>query len=260
MATLDIRDLHVSVLTDEQPVEILRGVDLSISSHETHAIMGPNGSGKSTLAYSLAGHPKYQVTRGSVSLDGQDVLAMTVDERARAGLFLAMQYPVEVPGVSTSNFLRTAATAVRGQAPAIRTWVKEVKTAMNELEIDPDFAERSVNEGFSGGEKKRHEILQLALLRPKIAILDETDSGLDVDALRVVAEGVNRYKAATEERRGRRHHADHPLHPHPALHPPGPGARVRRRPHRRVRRSRPRRRARDQRLRALHRRRRPAAV
>ncbi len=198
MATLNIRDLHVSVLTDEQPVEILRGVDLSISSHETHAIMGPNGSGKSTLAYSLAGHPKYRVTSGSVTLDGQDLLAMKVDERARAGLFLAMQYPVEVPGVSTSNFLRTAATAVRGQAPAIRTWVKEVKTAMNQLEIDPDFAERSVNEGFSGGEKKRHEILQLTLLKPKIAILDETDSGLDVDALRVVAEGVNRFKAATE--------------------------------------------------------------
>jgi Fe-S cluster assembly ATP-binding protein len=123
---------------------------------------------------------------------------MTVDARARAGLFLAMQYPVEVPGVSTSNFLRTAATAVRGEAPPIRKWVKEVKTAMKDLEIDPDFAERSVNEGFSGGEKKRHEILQLSLLKPKIAVLDETDSGLDVDALRVVAEGVNRYKASSE--------------------------------------------------------------
>ena len=194
MATLDIRDLHVSVNTDEGPVEILRGVDLTISSNETHAIMGPNGSGKSTLAYSLAGHPKYVVTQGSVTLDGQDVLAMTVDERARAGLFLAMQYPVEVPGVSTSNFLRTAATAVRGEAPPIRKWVKEVKTAMQDLEIDADFAERSVNEGFSGGEKKRHEILQLSLLKPKIAVLDETDSGLDVDALRIVAAGVNRYK------------------------------------------------------------------
>jgi len=194
MATLDIRDLHVSVNTDEGPIEILRGVDLTISSDETHAIMGPNGSGKSTLAYSLAGHPKYVVTQGSVTLDGQDVLAMTVDERARAGLFLAMQYPVEVPGVSTSNFLRTAATAVRGEAPPIRKWVKEVKTAMQDLEIGDDFAERSVNEGFSGGEKKRHEILQLSLLKPKIAVLDETDSGLDVDALRVVAAGVNRYK------------------------------------------------------------------
>lgn len=197
MATLDIKDLHVSVLTDEGPIEILRGVDLHVGSNETHAIMGPNGSGKSTLAYSLAGHPKYQVTGGSVTLDGEDILAMTVDQRARAGLFLAMQYPVEVPGVSTSNFLRTAATAVRGEAPPVRKWVKEVKLAMKDLDIDADFAERSVNEGFSGGEKKRHEILQLSLLKPKIAVLDETDSGLDVDALRVVAEGVNRYKAAS---------------------------------------------------------------
>ena len=202
MATLQIRDLHVSVITDEAPIEILKGVDLTVASGQTHAIMGPNGSGKSTLAYSLAGHPKYQITSGTVTLDGQDVLAMTVDERARAGLFLAMQYPVEVPGVSMSNFLRTAATAVRGQAPAIRTWVKEVKGAMTDLDIDPEFAERSVNEGFSGGEKKRHEILQLALLKPKIAILDETDSGLDVDALRVVSEGVNRYQEAAKETGG----------------------------------------------------------
>ena len=139
---------------------------------------------------------------------------MTVDERARAGLFLAMQYPVEVPGVSVSNFLRTAATAIRGEAPKLRTWVKEVNAAMEQLQIDPAFAERNVNEGFSGGEKKRHEILQLELLKPKIAILDETDSGLDVDALRVVTEGVNRVR---EDRRGR-HPADHPLHPDPALH------------------------------------------
>ena len=196
MSTLDINDLHVSVLTEDGPKEILRGVDLKVAGHQTHAIMGPNGSGKSTLAYSLAGHPKYQVTAGTVTLDGEDVLTMKVDERARAGLFLAMQYPVEVPGVSTSNFLRTAATAVRGQAPAIRSWVKEVKGAMQTLEIDPVFAERSVNEGFSGGEKKRHEILQLALLKPRIAVLDETDSGLDVDALRVVSDGVNRYREA----------------------------------------------------------------
>ncbi len=254
MATLDIRDLHVSVTTDEGPVEILKGVDLTISSNQTHAIMGPNGSGKSTLAYSLAGHPKYKVTQGSVTLDGQDLLAMTVDARARAGLFLAMQYPVEVPGVSTSNFLRTAATAVRGEAPPIRKWVKEVKTAMKDLEIDPDFAERSVNEGFSGGEKKRHEILQLSLLKPKIAVLDETDSGLDVDALRVVAEGVNRYKADLGgRRRGGRRAADHPLHPDPAVHPPGSGARVRRRQGRRVRRPRVGRRVGDQRLRPVHR-------
>jgi Fe-S cluster assembly ATP-binding protein len=154
--------------------------------------MGPNGSGKSTLAYSIAGHPRYNVTGVSVTLDGVDVLAMTVDERARAGLFLAMQYPVEVPGVSVSNFLRTSVTAVRGEAPKLRTWVKEMKTAMEGLSMDPSFAERSVNEGFSGGEKKRHEILQMELLQPKFAILDETDSGLDVDALKVVSEGVNR--------------------------------------------------------------------
>src|SRR5512138_549168 len=160
--------------------------------------MGPNGSGKSTLAYSIAGHPKYKVTSGSVTLDGQDVLAMSVDQRARAGLFLAMQYPVEVPGVSVSNFLRTAKTAVDGEAPKLRTWVKDVKTAMDHLAMDPSFAERNVNEGFSGGEKKRHEILQMELLKPRIAILDETDSGLDVDALKVVSEGVNRAKETTD--------------------------------------------------------------
>ncbi|WP_370961451.1 Fe-S cluster assembly ATPase SufC [Amycolatopsis sp. cg9] len=198
MATLEIKDLHASVTTDEGAKEILKGVNLTIKSGETHAIMGPNGSGKSTLSYAIAGHPKYEVTSGEVLLDGENVLEMSVDERARAGLFLAMQYPVEVPGVSMSNFLRTAATAVRGEAPKLRLWVKEVKEEMGKLEISQEFAERSVNEGFSGGEKKRHEILQLALLKPKFAILDETDSGLDVDALRVVSEGVNAYKASSE--------------------------------------------------------------
>ncbi|WP_035841913.1 Fe-S cluster assembly ATPase SufC [Kitasatospora azatica] len=198
MATLEIRDLHVSVDAEGGPREILRGVDLTVKQGETHAIMGPNGSGKSTLAYSLAGHPKYTVTSGEVLLDGEDVLAMSVDERARAGVFLAMQYPVEVPGVSVSNFLRTAATAVRGEAPKLRLWVKEVKEAMAALHMDPAFAERNVNEGFSGGEKKRHEILQLELLKPKIAILDETDSGLDVDALRQVSEGINRVASTGE--------------------------------------------------------------
>ncbi|MHB1489101.1 hypothetical protein GALL_370630 [mine drainage metagenome] len=198
MSTLEIRDLHVSVETKEGAKQILRGVNLSVSSGETHAIMGPNGSGKSTLAYSLAGHPKYTVTSGTVTLDGEDVLAMKVDERARAGLFLAMQYPVEVPGVSVTNFLRTAKTAIDGQAPKLRTWTKEVKTAMEKLRMDESFAARSVNEGFSGGEKKRHEILQLELLSPKFAILDETDSGLDVDALRIVSEGVNRVKSTTD--------------------------------------------------------------
>ncbi|GGC58817.1 Fe-S cluster assembly ATPase SufC [Hoyosella rhizosphaerae] len=195
MSTLEIRDLHVEINPgDDAPIEILKGVNLTIKSGETHAIMGPNGSGKSTLSYAIAGHPKYTVTKGSILLDGVDLQEMSVDERARAGLFLAMQYPVEVPGVSMSNFLRSAATAVRGEAPKLRHWVKEVKESMGELDIDKTFAERSVNEGFSGGEKKRLEILQLGLLKPKIAILDETDSGLDVDALRVVSEGVNRYK------------------------------------------------------------------
>ncbi|MGB8380116.1 MAG: Fe-S cluster assembly ATPase SufC [Dermatophilaceae bacterium] len=198
MTVLEIRNLRVSVDTDEGAKEILRGVDLTVRSGEIHAIMGPNGSGKSTLAYSIAGHPKYRVTDGSVTLDGEDVLAMKVDARARAGLFLAMQYPVEVPGVSVSNFLRTAKTAIDGQAPKLRTWVKDVKAAMDALKIDPAFAERNLNEGFSGGEKKRHEVLQLELLRPKIALLDETDSGLDIDALRVVSEGVNRVHASTD--------------------------------------------------------------
>ena len=199
MSTLEIKDLHVSVSTDDgEDKEILKGVTLTINSGETHAIMGPNGSGKSTLAYSIAGHPKYQVTSGTITLDGEDVLAMSVDERARAGLFLAMQYPVEVPGVTVSNFLRTAKTAVDGEAPKLRTWVKDVKNTMSDLRMMPEFAERDVNAGFSGGEKKRHEILQMELLQPKIAVLDETDSGLDVDALRIVSEGVNRSKEASD--------------------------------------------------------------
>src|SRR3712207_5581419 len=176
MATLEIRDLHVSV----EDKEILRGVDLTVRAGETHAIMGPNGSGKSTLAYSIAGHPKYTITSGTVTLDGEDALAMSVDERARAGLFLAMQYPVEVPGVSVSNFLRTAKTALDGEAPKLRTWVKEVNAALDHLNLDPSFGTRSVNEGFSGGEKKRHEIAQMELLDPSVPILDETDSGLEI--------------------------------------------------------------------------------
>ena len=198
MATLEIRDLHVAISDAAIDKEILKGVNLTVKAGETHAIMGPNGSGKSTLAYSIAGHPKYSVTSGEVLLDGQDVLAMTVDERARAGLFLAMQYPVEVPGVSVSNFLRSSLTAVRGEAPKLRTFVKELDSAMAALEMDKDFKARNVNEGFSGGEKKRHEILQLELIKPKIAILDETDSGLDIDALKVVAAGVNRIRATGE--------------------------------------------------------------
>ena len=195
MSTLEIRDLQVSVkLPDGQLKPILAGVDLVVRNGETHAIMGPNGSGKSTLAYSIAGHPRYEVTGGAVTLDGEDVLAMTVDERARAGLFLAMQYPVEVPGVSVANFLRTAKTAVDGEAPKLRTWATDLRGAMERLQMDPAFAQRNVNEGFSGGEKKRHESVQLELLKPMAAILDESDSGLDIDALRVVSEGVNRVR------------------------------------------------------------------
>ncbi len=197
MATLEIKNLHVTVETEQGTKEILKGVDLVIRSGETHAIMGPNGSGKSTLAYSIAGHPKYTVTQGEILLDGENVLEMSVDERARAGVFLAMQYPVEIPGVSVSNFLRTAKTAIDGEAPALRGWIQEVRGAMDALKMDSTFTERNVNEGFSGGEKKRHEILQMELLKPKFAVLDETDSGLDVDALKIVSEGVNRVKAAT---------------------------------------------------------------
>jgi Fe-S cluster assembly ATP-binding protein len=197
MATLHINDLHVSITTEQGPVEILKGIDLTINQGETHAIMGPNGSGKSTLAYTIAGHPRYEVTSGSIMLDGENVLEMSVDERAKAGLFLAMQYPVEVPGVTVTNFLRTAKTAIDGKAPALRQWVGDLRTAMESLKMEPGFAERNVNEGFSGGEKKRHEIMQLQVLQPKFAVLDETDSGLDVDALKIVAEGVNKAKADT---------------------------------------------------------------
>ena len=197
MSVLEIKDLHVSVETDQGTKQILRGVNLTINEGEIHAIMGPNGSGKSTLAYTIAGHPKYHVESGSILLDGAEVLTMTVDQRARAGLFLAMQYPVEIPGVTVTNFLRTAKTAIDGEAPAIRTWIKDVRGAMSNLRMDKSFAERNVNEGFSGGEKKRNEILQLELLKPRFAIFDETDSGLDVDALKIVSEGVNRAKEST---------------------------------------------------------------
>ena len=198
MSTLEIKNLHVQVETNDGPKQILRGVNLTVGSNEVHAIMGPNGSGKSTLAYSIAGHPAYEVTEGEVLLDGENLLEMSVDERARAGLFLAMQYPVEVPGVSVANFLRTAKTAMDGQAPKVRQWIGEVNAAMERLRMDPAFAQRDVNAGFSGGEKKRNEILQMELLRPRFAVLDETDSGLDVDALRIVSEGVNRLHGESE--------------------------------------------------------------
>ncbi|MHA2789018.1 Fe-S cluster assembly ATPase SufC [Corynebacterium sp. S7] len=200
MSTLEIKNLHAQVLPSEEgqePTPILKGVNLTINSGETHAIMGPNGSGKSTLAYTLSGHPRYEVTDGEVLLDGENILEMAVDERARAGLFLAMQYPTEVPGVSSSNFLRSAVTAVRGEAPKLREWVQELGSQRDALSIDKSFGDRSINEGFSGGEKKRHEVLQLGLLKPKFAVLDETDSGLDVDALRIVSDGINRYQEET---------------------------------------------------------------
>ncbi|AWE42439.1 MULTISPECIES: Fe-S cluster assembly ATPase SufC [unclassified Actinobaculum] len=190
MSTLEIQNLHASVQTPEGLKPILHGVNLTIGDGEIHAVMGPNGSGKSTTAYALAGHPKYVITEGKVFLDGEDITDMTPDERARAGLFLAMQYPVEVPGVSVTNFLRTAKTAIDGHAPKLREWTKRLKQASDTLKVDPDFVKRDLNVGFSGGEKKRTEVLQMELLEPKVAVLDETDSGLDVDALRVVSRGV----------------------------------------------------------------------
>jgi Fe-S cluster assembly ATP-binding protein len=197
MSVLSVKDLHVSVETEQGTKNILKGVNLTINQGEIHAIMGPNGSGKSTLAYTIAGHPKYHVESGSVTLDGEEVLDMSIDARARAGLFLAMQYPVEIPGVKVADFLRTAKTALSGEAPALRPWIKEVNSSMKALRMDKAFSDRNVNEGFSGGEKKRNEILQLELLKPRFAILDETDSGLDVDALKTVSEGVNRAHEST---------------------------------------------------------------
>jgi Fe-S cluster assembly ATP-binding protein len=190
--TLDIRNLHVNV----EGNEILKGLSLTIRGGEVHAIMGPNGSGKSTLAYTLTGHPRYEVTEGSVTLDGQDILSLTADARSRAGLFLAFQYPSEVPGVSVANFLRTAINARRGEGNEISVmeFARKLREKMTMLEMDNAFAGRYLNEGFSGGEKKRNEILQMAMLEPKIAILDEADSGLDIDALRIVANGVNQLR------------------------------------------------------------------
>jgi Fe-S cluster assembly ATP-binding protein len=188
MADLEIRDLTVEV----DDTEILRGVNLDLDKGKTIALMGPNGSGKSTLAYAIAGHPAYDVTGGTIRWQGTDLTELTPDERARLGVFLAMQYPVEVPGVSVTNFLRTALNATSGEEIPVRQFMQRLKGEMAELGVDESFLQRSVNEGFSGGEKKRVEILQMALLKPALAVLDETDSGLDVDALKVVAEGVNR--------------------------------------------------------------------
>jgi Fe-S cluster assembly ATP-binding protein len=195
---LSIDNLHVAI----DGKEILKGVNLAIRQGEVHALMGPNGSGKSTLSYALMGHPNYEVTAGTATLDGQDLLAMEPDERAKAGLFLAFQYPTSIPGVTVANFLRHAVTNVRNpdrkegeDLISMRDFRKELRGEMDELGMDPEFARRYLNEGFSGGEKKRAEVLQLAMLRPSFAILDETDSGLDIDAVRVVSEGVNRVAA-----------------------------------------------------------------
>ncbi|TXC91178.1 Fe-S cluster assembly ATPase SufC [Metabacillus litoralis] len=191
-STLIIKDLHVEI----DGKEILKGVNLEINGGEFHAIMGPNGTGKSTLSSAIMGHPKYEVTKGSITLDGEDVLEMEVDERGRAGLFLAMQYPSEISGVTNADFLRSSINARReeGEEISLMKFIRKMDANMEELDMDPDMAQRYLNEGFSGGEKKRNEILQLMMIEPKIAILDEIDSGLDIDALKVVAKGINKMR------------------------------------------------------------------
>jgi len=198
---LTIKNLHVAI----NGKKILKGVDLTIRQGEVHALMGPNGSGKSTMSYALMGHPNYEVTEGTVLLDGIDILKLEADERAKAGLFLAFQYPISIPGVTVANFLRHAVSNVRNSDRRegenlipMRDFRKEIRAEMDELGMDPDFARRYLNEGFSGGEKKRAEVLQLAMLKPAFAILDETDSGLDIDAVRIVSEGVNKVAAKVE--------------------------------------------------------------
>ena len=192
-SVLTIKDLHVSI----EGKEILKGVNLEVKGGEIHAIMGPNGTGKSTLSSAIMGHPKYEVTSGSITMDGEDVLEMEVDERARAGLFLAMQYPSEITGVTNADFMRSAINSKReeGDEISLMKFIKEMDKKMDLLEMDPDMAQRYLNEGFSGGEKKRNEILQLLMLQPSIAILDEIDSGLDIDALKVVSKGINQMRS-----------------------------------------------------------------
>jgi Fe-S cluster assembly ATP-binding protein len=191
----DVAELQISGLTVEvEGSEILHGLDLELSKGETHALMGPNGSGKSTLAYAVAGHPAYEITAGQVLVDGTDIVELSPDERAQLGLFLAMQYPTEIPGVSLTNFLRTSLNALRDTDVPVRQFMSDLREQFELLDMNPAFMQRNVNEGFSGGEKKRFEILQMAMIRPRYAILDETDSGLDIDALKVVSEGVNRLR------------------------------------------------------------------
>lgn len=190
---LDIKDLHVS-LSENKDIKILNGLELSINPGEIHAIMGPNGSGKSTLANTVAGNPMYQINGGAIALNDEDITSLSPDERARKGLFLSFQYPTAIPGVTMVNMLRSSIKSIRGEEPSAREFINELKDTLNRLQMDESFARRYVNDGFSGGEKKRAEILQLGMLKPKLAILDETDSGLDVDALRAVADGINTLK------------------------------------------------------------------
>ena len=233
--TLEIQNLHVR--TEER--EILHGVDLVVKKGETHALMGPNGSGKSTLANTLMGNPDYEVTEGRILLDGEDLTEADPDERARAGLFMAFQYPATIPGVSVANFLRMAMNATREEPIKVKEFGALLGENMDLLRINREFTSRYLNEGFSGGEKKRAEILQLAMLQPDFAVLDETDSGLDIDALRIVADGVNAMRG--DRARLPDHHALHPhpgvrearLRPHPHRRPDRPGGR--RRPRRRAR-------------------------
>jgi Fe-S cluster assembly ATP-binding protein len=194
---LKITNLHAEIAEDG--TEILKGLNLELNAGEIHAIMGPNGSGKSTLSKVISGHPAYEVTDGEILFKGESVLDMEPDERARAGIFLAFQYPVEIPGVSVANFMRTALNAKRGEEVDIFDFQEELEGRMGMLEMDPAFAMRSVNDGFSGGEKKRNEILQLAMLEPQLAVMDETDSGLDIDALKIVTSGINRIKSERQD-------------------------------------------------------------
>lgn len=195
MSVLSIKDLHVAI----GDKEILKGINLTINTGETHALMGPNGNGKSTLLGTIMGHPKYKVTQGTITLDDEDVLSMSVDERSRKGLFLGMQYPQEIPGVTNSDFLRSAMNARREKPLSLYQFIKAMDHATEDLEMDGNLAHRYLNEGFSGGEKKRNEILQMKLLEPKFALLDEIDSGLDVDALRIVADNINEMRETKKE-------------------------------------------------------------
>ena len=195
MSVLSIKDLHVAI----GDKEILKGINLTINTGETHALMGPNGNGKSTLLGTIMGHPKYKVTQGTITLDGEDVLSMSVDERSRKGLFLGTQYPQEIPGVTNSDFLRSAMNARREKPLSLYQFIKAMDHATEDLEMDGNLAHRYLNEGFSGGEKKRNEILQMKLLEPKFALLDEIDSGLDVDALRIVADNINEMRETKKE-------------------------------------------------------------